>query len=408
MTRLSNGSPAVPRKAVHKVGLAAAAVGLLCLASMPFAVLRSSRIATGSAQSLLVSVGALPAALLVAGWLAIGVLSLSKGRGPWRAAARSLAGAAVIVAVVALCEVAAVRLLATGGRFGRVSIGGGAWAAMAAAYVVVVAGRRDMERLGWVSRAIQLVAPACIAALLATGYLADLGIMREYANWAERFWTETATHLTFTAVGVVLALAIGSAIGILAFRYAALEKPLLTGVSLLQTIPGLAMIGILFGPLNWVSQRFPSLRALGVGGLGWAPVITALTLYALLVVVHDVVVGLRGVSPEAVDAARGMGMTSNQLMRRVRLPLAAPVVYTGMRTAALQTVGNATLGAFVAAGTLGLFITQGLAEGSSDLVLLGALTLVALALVLDALLRFVEPLVVPAARRLQVRKAVKP
>ena len=101
MTRLSNGSPAVPRKAVHKVGLAAAAVGLLCLASMPFAVLRSSRIATGSAQSLLVSVGALPAALLVAGWLAIGVLSLSKGRGPWRAAARSLAGAAVIVAAQA-------------------------------------------------------------------------------------------------------------------------------------------------------------------------------------------------------------------------------------------------------------------------------------------------------------------
>jgi osmoprotectant transport system permease protein len=167
------------------------------------------------------------------------------------------------------------------------------------------------------------------------------------------------------------------------------------------------MIGILFGPFNAISQRFPALRAIGVGGLGWAPVVTALTLYALLVVVHDVIVGLRGVSAEAVDAARGMGMTQNQLMRRVRLPLAAPVVYTGMRTASLQTVGTATLGAFVAAGTLGLFVTQGLAEGSSDLVLLGAVALVALALILDALLRTIEPLVVPAARRLAARKAVK-
>lgn len=407
MKPTENGSPAVPRAVVHKVGLAAAAVGLLCVASMPFAVLRSSRIATGGARSLVASVGVVPAGLLAAGWLVVAALSLSKGRGPWRAVARSLTGAVLIVATVALSEVAAVRLLSTAARFARVSIGGGAWATMAAAYVVVVAGRRETERLGWVSRALQIVAPGGIALMLATGRLADLGIMREYANWADRFWAEAGTHLTFTAVGVVLALAIGSTIGILAFRYAALERPLLTGVSLLQTIPGLAMIGILFGPLNWVSQRFPSLRAIGVGGLGWAPVITALTLYALLIVVHDVVVGLRGVSPEAVDAARGMGMTSNQLMRRVRLPLAAPVVYAGMRTAALQTVGNATLGAFVAAGTLGLFITQGLAEGSSDLVLLGALTLVALALVLDAALRFIEPFIVPVARRLAARKAVK-
>jgi osmoprotectant transport system permease protein len=402
--RVSSSGPASRGPGVHKVGLAAAAVALASLLLMPFAVLRTSRIATGSGQSLVASVGAVPVALLLAGWLAIVVLSLSKGRSPWRAAARSLAGASMIVAVVALSVVAAVRLSATRGAFARVSIGGGAWAAIAAAYIVVVSGRRQMAGRAWVSRAVQLVAPAGIAGMLATGSLSHLGIMREYANWAARFWTETATHLAFTAVGLTLALAIGSAIGVLAFRHAPLERPLLTGVSLLQTIPGLAMIGILFGPLNAVSQRFPALRALGVGGLGWAPVITALTLYALLVVVHDVVIGLRGVSPEAVDAARGMGMTPNQLMRRVRLPLAAPVVYTGMRTAALQTVGTATLGAFVAAGTLGLFITQGLAEGSSDLVLLGALTLVVLALALDAGLRALEPLVVPAARRLASKK----
>lgn len=304
-----------------------------------------------------------------------------------------------MIGTVALSEVAAGRLLAHAGAFGRVSIGAGAWAGMAAAYLAVVAGRRETERLGWAARALRFAAPAGVAVLVASGSLSHLGIMREYANWSGRFWTEAGNHVTYAGVSVALAVVAGVTAGMLAFRRPAAEHALLAGVSLVQTVPGLAMIGILFGPLSALSQRFPALRDLGIGGLGWSPVITALTLYALLVVVHDVLAGLRGVPPEPIEAARGMGMTAGQVLWRVRLPLAAPVVYAGVRTASLQTVGTATLGAFVAAGTLGLFITQGLAEGSSDLVLLGAITLVVLALGLDALMRAVEPLVVPATRR---------
>lgn len=393
------------RHGIHKVGLAAAAVGLPCLLMLPFATLRASRIDTGDGVGLFAAAGAVPATALLVAWLLVVALSARNVRSAWYAGARGLAAGASIVGVVAVSEVAAHNLLATAGAYARVSIGGGAWAAMAAAYMVVVASRREAATVRPLSLAVQALVPAGIAGLLLTGSLGDLGIMREYANWSDRFWAEVGNHLVYTGAAVGIALVLGMTIGIAAFSWTRLERPLLAGVSLLQTIPGLAMIGILVGPLSALANRVPVLKDLGVGGLGWAPVVIALTLYALLVVVHDVVVGLRGVSPDAVDAARGMGMTGGQLMRRVRLPLAAPVVYTGARTASLQTIGNATLGAFAAAGTLGLFITQGLAEGSADLVLLGALTLVVLALALDAVLRLAEPLLVPAVRRLKLGKA---
>lgn len=371
---------------------------------MPFAVERASRIATGEGRSLPAAVGWPAAAALVAGWALLLAISCGGRRDARWSLARAVAGAALVAATVALCEVAARRLLPAAGAFGRVSIGGGAWASIAAGYMTVVASRRETARFGLVARAVQIAAPVAVAAMVATGRLADLGVMREYANWAARYWVEAGNHLTYAGVSVALAIVLGGGVGLAAFRFPVLERVLLGGVSLVQTVPGLAMIGILFGPLSALALRFPALRELGVGGLGWSPVVVALTLYALLVVVHDVVAGLKGVAGEPVEAAAGMGMTPAQVLWRVRLPLAAPVVYAGVRTAALQTIGTATLGAFVAAGTLGLFITQGLAEGSSDLVLLGAVTLVALALTLDALVRAAEPLVVPASRRLVSRK----
>jgi osmoprotectant transport system permease protein len=131
----------------------------------------------------------------------------------------------------------------------------------------------------------------------------------------------------------------------------------------------------------------------------------ALILYALLVIVHNTIAGLQSVPRETTEAASAMGMNGAQLLRKVRLPIASPVVYTGGRTASLQTVGNATLGAFVGGFTLGRFVFQGMAEGSNDLVLLGALGIVALALIFDALGRLLEPWIVSTEHR---RRAAAP
>jgi len=357
-------------------------------------VVRRFRVDSGTGVALTHALGpwaSLPVVLL----LAVAGLSLGAGRDRRSASARGWLAAALVLALVALCEVAARRLLAGAAPFARVSIGGGVWVAVFVAYALVVASRREMGRHTPAGRALGAAVPTGIAALLASGRLHDLGILMEYRNWADRFWTEVARHLAYAAISVGVAVVIGVGLGVLAYVSARSERSVFATVSLFQTIPGLAMIGILVGPFAWLSHTVPALRAVGFGGLGWAPVIVALTLYALLAIARNTYAGLAGVPPATVDAALGMGMTRGQVLTRVQLPLAMPVLFSGMRTAAEQTVGNATLGAFAAAGTLGLFVTQGLAEQSPDLVLLGAVALVVLALAVDSLMRAAQRLITP-------------
>ncbi len=166
-----------------------------------------------------------------------------------------------------------------------------------------------------------------------------------------------------------------------------------------QTIPGLAMVGILVVPLGALAARYPVLRQFGIGGLGWAPVVVALTLYALLAIVRNTYAGLGSVPEPTVEAGRGMGMSTGQVMRKVQLPLAAPILFSGVRTASQQTIGNATLGAFVAAGTLGAPIFLGFAQQANDLVVLGSVALVALALLVDGALRGVQRALTPVHKR---------
>jgi osmoprotectant transport system permease protein len=145
------------------------------------------------------------------------------------------------------------------------------------------------------------------------------------------------------------------------------------------------------------------LKQFGISGLGWAPVVVALTLYALLAIVRNTYAGLGAVSPVTVEAGAGMGMSERQVMRKVQIPLAAPILFSGIRTASQQTIGNATLGAFVAAGTLGAPIFLGFAQQADDLVVLGSVALVALAMLVDGALRGVQQAITPAHKRKERR-----
>lgn len=389
---------------VHKVGLTAAALGLPPLLVLPFAILRGSRIQTGEGVSLLGAVGPGGMAVLVGLLLLLALLSARDDRRPAAAAGRGVAASALIVAVAALSGEAARTLAAEVGPFARVSIGAGAWAAAVTAYAAVLASRRELGATRPLGVLIASLAPAGVAALLLTGSLDALGIMREYANQKARFLAEVSGHVTLSAVSVGLATAIGVAIGVAAFRWRGIERPAFVSVSVMQTIPGLAMIGLLVTPLASLSRAVPWLREFGFGGLGWAPVVTALTLYALLPVVRNTYAGLSGVPADTVEAGFGMGMSSGQVLRRVRLPLAAPVLSSGVRIAAVQTVGNATLGAFAAAGTLGLFVFGGLAQQSTDLIMLGSIAIVVLAVVTDGALRVLQRLLSPRRRNTGVRR----
>jgi osmoprotectant transport system substrate-binding protein/osmoprotectant transport system permease protein len=183
-----------------------------------------------------------------------------------------------------------------------------------------------------------------------------------------QLWLRTGEHVILTGVATVAAVLIGVPAGVLACRMKPLRGALLGAVGILQTVPSLAMLVILLALLNRI---------------GTVPAIVALTLYALLPIVRNTVSGLEGVPASVLEAARGLGMTGRQQLRMVQLPLAAPVILAGIRTAAVISVGIATLSAFIGAGGLGQFINRGLALNNTRLILLGAVPAAMLALLVD-------------------------
>lgn len=181
-------------------------------------------------------------------------------------------------------------------------------------------------------------------------------------------WLRTGEHLMLTGVSTGMAILLGIPLGICAARIWWLRGPLTGGVGILQTIPSLAMLAILLALLQKI---------------GAIPAIIALTLYALLPIVRNTLTGLEGVSPPVLEAARGIGMTPRQRLWLVEFPLSMPVIVAGIRTAAVVSVGIATLSAFIGAGGLGQFINRGLALSNTDLILLGAIPAAVLALIVD-------------------------
>lgn len=181
-------------------------------------------------------------------------------------------------------------------------------------------------------------------------------------------WLRTGEHLMLTGCSTIAAMFIGIPLGIVMFRNAWLRGPAMGAIGTLQTIPSLAMLVFLLALLQKI---------------GAVPALIALTLYALLPIVRNTLTGLTGVSAEVMEAARGIGMTEYQELRIVRMPLAAPVIVAGIRTAAVVGVGIATLSAFIGAGGLGQFINRGLALSNTNLILLGAVPAALLALIVD-------------------------
>ena len=187
-------------------------------------------------------------------------------------------------------------------------------------------------------------------------------------------WSETTTHARLVGLALLLAIPPAVALGV-----AAAGRPRIAGLAVgtagvIFTIPSLALFALLVGPL----------------GLGTAPAVAALALYSVLPVLRNTVVGLQEVPPDAVEAARGMGMTETQALWRVRLPLALPVVVGGVRVAAVTAVGMATVAALVAAGGLGDSIFAGLRAGDETQVLAAITVIAALALAVDGTLALIE------------------
>jgi osmoprotectant transport system permease protein len=157
-------------------------------------------------------------------------------------------------------------------------------------------------------------------------------------------------------------------------------------LSFFQTIPSLALFGLLIAPLSYLSNQWPWLQQFGIRGIGWAPAVLALIGYSLLPIVRNTWVALSEVNPAVMDAARGMGMSTLQAFLQVRLPLALPVLLEVVRITTIQAIGLTAVAALIGAGGMGTFIFQGLGQAANELILLGALPTIGLALLADALL----------------------
>lgn len=186
-----------------------------------------------------------------------------------------------------------------------------------------------------------------------------------------------AAHLRLTLLALLLGVVMSVPLGIWASRVRRLESAVLGAASVMQTIPSLALLAILV----------PLLSALGMTGIGFLPALIGLFLYSLLPVLRNTVTALRGIDPAYIEAARGVGMTPWQQLIRVELPLAAPVIVAGVRTAAVWTVGTATLATPVGAESLGNYIFGGLQTRNFAAVLVGCVASAGLALLLDNLVR---------------------
>ena len=181
-------------------------------------------------------------------------------------------------------------------------------------------------------------------------------------------------HVGLVATSTVVAVLIGLPLGVLVARRPVWQKPILGMTNVVQTVPSLALFGLL----------------IPVFGIGAWTAITALVLYALLPIVRNTYAGIAGVDPAVREAGRGMGMTDGELLRLVELPLAASVILAGVRVAVVVSVGVATIAAAIGAGGLGVYIFRGVATVDDTLILAGALPAALLALLADGLLGLAE------------------
>ena len=193
------------------------------------------------------------------------------------------------------------------------------------------------------------------------------------------------------SIGIVL----GVSLGFWATRSRHAERPIFFIANITQTIPSLALFGLLIAPLSALSFAYPWLRDIGIRGVGDAPAVFALVIYSLLPIVRNTYVGLKNVDPGTVNAGTGMGMSRWQLLRKIEAPLAAPLILEGVRTASVQSVGLTAVAALIGAGGLGWFIFQGLGQAASDLIILGTIPILFLALVVDGVMRLAVRLATP-------------
>lgn len=342
-----------------------------------------NRIVPGTPYSALEVLGGWPALLLAMPMLAVAVLAWRPNRKGLRL---SLTAVVALLALMPLWLAAATaRLVDSAMPQARVGIGSSLWLLLFLLSLAVIELRTRLglsRAKGWL-----LLVPVVVSWWLALAlWLEPLALQREYQARSDQFVSAFGTHLVLVGAAVGASLVVAALLVLVMRRHPGVRRAGFGMLNFLQTIPSLALFGLLLAPLAWLGSRIDWLAAIGVSGIGWAPAFLALLGYSLLPMVRNIYVALEEVEPAVIESARGMGMSRRQVFLQVRLPLSLPVVLEGVRITTVQAIGLTAVAALIGAGGLGTFIFQGLGQAAMDMVLLGALPIIALALIADTLI----------------------
>ena len=361
-------------------GLAVAAIGLL-----DGVRIQPNRIVSGTAYGLPETLGLGPTLLVVLPLLVMVALAARPTRG--REAVMLLLATVMLTVMPWALSGFIGRFIDASAGAARAALSAGSWLVGFALILMVVDLRQRLQAGAAVTAAILAVTLGSLVAALTGGALDTLALVQEYIVRRAAFADAIINHLALVGIAVGTSLIVAVALALWMRRVAAVRQGVLGVLSFIQTIPSLALFGLLLAPLAWLASRFPLLSELGIQGIGWAPALLALVGYSLLPMTRNTFIALDGVEPAVIEAARGMGLAPLQVFFRVRLPLALPLLIEGIRITTVQAIGLAAVAALIGAGGLGTFIFQGLGQAAMNLVVLGALPIVLMAMAVDALLK---------------------
>jgi len=380
-----------------RVVLTGIVIGLFSC-GLKFVALKPNRIASGTGLYIWSAFSGSGLLVFILLWAAVLVMFIAAGKKS-PVLLQGISGNVIIITVFLMVGRATRSLQSSEMPFARISMAFGSWLMILAGYILIHVSVRTLTLKNPKAVVLSLVPAAAVVLLLLTGYLSELSIIKEYLIRRDRFFGELIRHLVLSGSAVFLGIAIGAPLGVLAFRRKTFEKPAFFFVNTVQTIPSLALFGIMIAPLSILSQRFPLLREIGIKGIGSAPALIALTLYALLPITRNTYTSLRVIDPYVVESARGMGMSRLQVLMRIETPLSLPIIMSGIRISAVQAIGNTTIAALIGAGGFGVFVFQGLGQAVPDLIMLGTFPVILLAVTVDKLMQVLVNAMTPRGLR---------
>ncbi len=279
-----------------------------------------------------------------------------------------------------------------------ISPGPGMWGLLSASVILFYAGSRELK-ISFINTLFPFFVAALLLMAVYWGFFDQLSLVIEFRVRQEEFFRELTAHIRLTIITTVTASILGVFFGVLAWKLKKTGSIVFFLANSVQAIPSLALFSILILPLAILTARFPFLRDLGIKGIGAAPALIALILYALLPIIRNTYAGLAAVNQSVREAGIGMGMGKYRLLISVELPIGIPVIVRGIRTSMVQAIGTITVATLINAGGLGLFIFQGMSQAAPDLVIMGVIPIVMLAIIADKGMTLLEDLLTPRGLR---------